>query len=125
LGSSPDFYHLCLAELDALRCFTRPECLSSRAAYIAELKRLLAEPTTPSCPILSTELYQAKQRWWLASLIQEYETSSNKPDAVNPAMASGFQVERQWRGVTDPGRSANKRACLKIVAELPLPYAER
>jgi hypothetical protein len=33
--------------------------------------------------------------------------SSNKPDAVNPAMASRFQFGYHWRGVTDPGRSAS------------------
>jgi hypothetical protein len=27
---------------------------------------------------------------------------SNKPDAVNPAMASRFQSGHHWRGVTDP-----------------------
>jgi len=30
--------------------------------------------------------------------------SFNKPDAVNPAMASRFQVCRHGRGVTDPER---------------------
>jgi hypothetical protein len=30
----------------------------------------------------------------------------NQPDAVNPAIAPWFQVGRQWRGVTDPHRSA-------------------
>ncbi len=33
-------------------------------------------------------------------------TPPNKPDAANPAIASGFQCERLWRGVADPGRSA-------------------
>jgi hypothetical protein len=28
----------------------------------------------------------------------------NKPDAVNPAIASRFAVEHHWRGVTDPER---------------------
>jgi len=31
---------------------------------------------------------------------------SNKPDAVNPAIASRFHASRPWRGVADPGRSA-------------------
>ena len=31
---------------------------------------------------------------------------SNKPDAVNPAIASQLHVERHGRGVADPGRSA-------------------
>ncbi len=33
--------------------------------------------------------------------------TSNKPDAVNPAMALGFAIEDQWRRVTDLGRSAD------------------
>ena len=28
----------------------------------------------------------------------------NKPDAVNPAMASGLNSKYHWRGVTDPER---------------------
>lgn len=28
----------------------------------------------------------------------------NKPDAVNPAIASRLQIEHHWRGVTDTGR---------------------
>jgi hypothetical protein len=32
--------------------------------------------------------------------------SPNKPDAVNPAIASQFAVVHHWRGVTDPERSA-------------------
>ena len=28
----------------------------------------------------------------------------NKPDASNPAIASRFHAEYQWRGVADPGR---------------------
>src|SRR5436190_1109861 len=28
----------------------------------------------------------------------------NKPDAVNPAMASGLNSKHHWRGVTDPER---------------------
>jgi hypothetical protein len=32
-------------------------------------------------------------------------TEPNKPDAVNPAIASRFAVMHHWRGVTDPGRS--------------------
>jgi hypothetical protein len=30
----------------------------------------------------------------------------NKSDAPNPAIALSFQIERQWRRVGDPGRSA-------------------
>jgi hypothetical protein len=32
---------------------------------------------------------------------------SNKPDAVNPAIALRFAVEHHWRRVTDPGRSTD------------------
>ncbi len=28
----------------------------------------------------------------------------NKPEPANPAMASGSQAERQWRGVAEPKR---------------------
>ena len=34
----------------------------------------------------------------------------NKPDAVNPAIASRFHAGRHWRGVTDPERWATQRA---------------
>ncbi len=30
--------------------------------------------------------------------------SANKPDAVNPAIASQLHFGYQWRGVTDPER---------------------
>jgi len=30
----------------------------------------------------------------------------NKPDAVNPAIASALHSGRHWRGVTDPERYA-------------------
>ena len=35
---------------------------------------------------------------------------SNKPDAANPAIASGLQLVQQWRGVVDPGRSGRRGA---------------
>lgn len=35
-------------------------------------------------------------------------TWSNKPDAVNPAMALWFAIEDQWRRVTDLERSPRK-----------------
>jgi len=34
------------------------------------------------------------------------ETGANKPDAVNPAIASRLHSGGHWRGVTDPERSA-------------------
>jgi len=33
-------------------------------------------------------------------------TSPNKPDAENPAIASRLAIGRHWRGVSDPERSA-------------------
>jgi hypothetical protein len=35
------------------------------------------------------------------------KTRPNKPDAVNPAIASRFAVVHHWRGVTDPERSTS------------------
>jgi hypothetical protein len=32
------------------------------------------------------------------------KSQPNKPDAVNPAIASRLQSEHHWRGVTDPER---------------------
>src|SRR5262245_32301049 len=36
-------------------------------------------------------------------------TTPNKPDAVNPAIASRLHAEHHWREVTDPDRSATPR----------------
>jgi hypothetical protein len=74
--SSPDFYHLCLAEVDAVRWFIRPESFSSREAFVTTLKNLISHPTTPSCPILSVAAYEESQRSWLTSLVQQYETKN-------------------------------------------------
>ena len=68
--------HLCLAEFDALAHFDLPKCLSSRAAFIAELKRLVAEPTTPSLPVFSEHGYREGQKLWLEWLIEFYEKDS-------------------------------------------------
>jgi hypothetical protein len=35
-----------------------------------------------------------------------HTTQVNKPDPVNPAITSRFQLGYHWRGVTDPSRSA-------------------
>lgn len=40
---------------------------------------------------------------------QTMTTWPNKPDAVNPAIASRFQFGHHWRGVTDPERWALSR----------------
>jgi hypothetical protein len=73
--SSPDFHLLCLAELDAGSCLSRSE-FSSRAAFVAELKRLAAEPTAPSQPVPSLQAYRDSQKWWLESLVKQYERNS-------------------------------------------------
>ncbi len=70
------FYTLCLAELDAVVHFTRPECFISRSAFVAELRHLLAESTTPSRPVPSLDEYQRAQQFWLEFLIKRYERSS-------------------------------------------------
>jgi len=70
------FSHLCLAEFDALAHLNLPQCLSSRAAFVAELRRLIAEPTTPSLPVLSIEAYREGQKQWLEWLIDFYEEDS-------------------------------------------------
>ncbi len=41
----------------------------------------------------------------------------NKPDAVNPAIASRFHVGRHWRGVTDPKRCGRTRMRLCKIPE--------
>jgi len=33
--------------------------------------------------------------------------ATNKPDAVNSAIASRFAIVHHWRGVTDPERSSS------------------
>jgi len=73
-GKSPSgFYVLCLAEVDAVATFTRPECFTSRAALIAEFRRLIAHPTTPSEPVPSLEAYIQSQKTFLEMEIKSYE----------------------------------------------------
>ena len=72
-GKTSDFCILCLSELDAVVEFARPECLASRAAFVAELRRLMLEPTTPSRPVPSIEAYQDSQRFWLEFMIKKYD----------------------------------------------------
>jgi hypothetical protein len=71
-----DFYVLCLSELDAVVEFTRPECFVSRAAFVAELRRLMVDSTTPSRPVPSIEGYQRAQRFWLEFMINKHDTAS-------------------------------------------------
>jgi hypothetical protein len=70
------FSHLCLAEFDAVSQMRIPECCSSRATMIAELRRLLSEPTSPSLDVSDADAYRASQKAWLEWIIQGYERSS-------------------------------------------------
>jgi hypothetical protein len=70
------FYALCLSELDAGAHLCNPEFFVSRAAFVAECRRLLAKPTTPSRPVPSVEGYQHAQRCWLEFIIARYERAS-------------------------------------------------
>ena len=74
-ATTSDFYVLCLSELDAVNCFVRPECFVSREAFVAELRRLLVEPTTPSRPVPSIEAYQHAQKFWLEFVIRQYDVA--------------------------------------------------
>jgi hypothetical protein len=51
----------------------------------------------------------------MSSLVQRWH---NQADAPNPGIAPPFQVERQWRRVGDPDRSAAMRALLPFVSLL-------
>src|SRR5712672_650835 len=70
------FYTVCLSELDAVVHFTRPECFTSRSAFVAELRHLMAVPTTPSRPVPSLDEYQRGQKFWLEFMIKKYKRSS-------------------------------------------------
>lgn len=70
------FYVLCLAELDGVRYFTRPESFRSRDSFLTELRRLLSQPTIPSRPVPDVQAYQGAQKWWLEFLIGRYEEGS-------------------------------------------------
>ena len=71
-GALLGFHVLCLAELDAASHFTRPECFVTRAAFVAELRRLIAEPTTPSRTVSSVRAYNDSQKWWLEWIVKQY-----------------------------------------------------
>ena len=73
--NTTDFYVACVGGLDAATHFTKPECFVSRAAFIAELRRLVAQPTEPSRTVPSVEEYQRAQRRWLENTLSSYETS--------------------------------------------------
>jgi hypothetical protein len=74
--STSGFYLNLLSEFDAAVQFTRPECFVSRAAFVAELRRLMIEPPAPSRPVPSVEEYQRAQRVLLESTIKRYDTAS-------------------------------------------------
>jgi hypothetical protein len=67
------FSLLCLAELDAGNCLMEADCFSSREAFLAAVKRLIAEPTTPSQPVPSLQAYTNSQKSWLELLVKQYE----------------------------------------------------
>jgi len=90
--STSGFYLNLLAEFDAAVHFTRPECFVSRAAFVAELRRLMIEPPTPSRPVPSLEEYQHAQRTLLQSAIKRYDTtrdSGPRDSALFAPYASG------------------------------------
>ena len=75
-GQPPSgLYILCLAGRDAAWHFTRPEYLISRDVFVAELKRLMVEPTMPSRPVPDVHAYQEAQKRWLEVLVKKYEGS--------------------------------------------------
>jgi len=82
------FLLLCLAELDAGNCLVASGCFSSRAAFLAEVRRLIAEPTTPSRSVLSLEAYRSSQKWWLGSIITKCEWEANNPLQATAATPS-------------------------------------
>ena len=75
-ASSPGFYILCLAEVDAMSSLRWPECFASRAAFVAELRRIIAEPTTPSRSVPSPEAYKNSQKWFLEMEIKQIEANT-------------------------------------------------
>lgn len=59
--------------------------------------------------------------WWITETqlrSSPVKRTPNQPDAVNPAMAPLLQVSRQWRGVTDPHRSARVSMFLGVLSDL-------
>ena len=70
------FYVACLGGLDAATHFTKPKYFASRATFVAELRRLVTEPTAPSRTVLSVEEYQRTQGRWLKGTIKEYGRDS-------------------------------------------------
>src|SRR5258706_16172055 len=70
------FYTARMGGLDAASQFTKPKYFVSRTAFVAELRRLMAEPTAPSRPVPSVEEYQRLQRRWLEDIIKKHDPIS-------------------------------------------------
>jgi hypothetical protein len=70
------FYVACLGGLDAATHFTKPKYFASRATFVAELRRLVTEPTAPSRPVPNVEEYQRTQGRWLERTIKRYDRDS-------------------------------------------------
>lgn len=70
------FYIACVGGRDAATHFVQPEYFVSRAAFLAELRRLMMEPTTPSRRVPSIAEYQRSQRHWLERIVKRYEPAS-------------------------------------------------
>jgi hypothetical protein len=68
-----DFIVLCLAEMDAGERLSQLDCFSSRAAFLAEVRKLIVEPTAPSHPVPSIEVYRDAQKQWLEFIIRRFE----------------------------------------------------
>ena len=64
------FYDLCLAELDAAAHLNKRQCFGSMSEFISELRRLQTEPTSPSVPAFSLQIYASCQKQWLDFLIR-------------------------------------------------------
>jgi hypothetical protein len=67
------FYVVCVGGLDAATHFVKPESFASRAVFLAELRRLMIEPTLPSRPVPSIEEYQRAQKRWLELIVKKYD----------------------------------------------------
>jgi hypothetical protein len=70
------FYVACIGGLDAAFQFTATKYFVSRAEFVAELRRLVTEPTAPSRPVPSVAEYQRAQRCWLEDIIRKYDPIS-------------------------------------------------
>ena len=74
--STSGFYIASVGGLDAATHFTITKFFVTRAAFVAELRRLMTEPTAPSRPVPSVEEYQRSQRHWLEIIIKKYDPVS-------------------------------------------------